>query len=340
MRELSGDWFEEIPCEEIQADSRFFYDELVYFGDAVNDIFWDNELAYLLHASVYDRYTFDQHRLGFYYNSDPECAKQHELDPDQKHIMIFNGENALPVHVPITEETTIHTILYHINHSIVMGTPRWSQRSYECVFKYYENAIVFMMDEGSLYNVVNHKDDWRVALIAKITEWIQENDTNFVPVVAHWDIEEATLRVPSLAHILNIDKSDIPHLYMYHPYDNTVLPYPEKLDDSSKISPELVMMWAEIAVKEWVISDLTYQIDYTYTNEDGEEVPGLTDEMKEEFKQILNDEESKLDKLKKDFDEHREKLATDNHFHNNMDDHLEVAEAHMTRIEYAFLEEL
>lgn len=137
MKELSGDWFEEIPCDEIQADSRFFYDELVYFGDAEKDILWDNDLYYLLYASLYDRYTFDQHKVGFYYNKDPECAKAHELDPTKKQIVIFNGENAIPVHIPITEETSIHNISFLINAAIVMGTPRWSQRAYETIFKYW-----------------------------------------------------------------------------------------------------------------------------------------------------------------------------------------------------------
>lgn len=33
-------------------------------------------------------------------------------------------------------------------------------------------------------------------------------------------------------------------------------------------------------------------------------------------------------------------LEKENHFHDNLEDHLEVAEAHMTRIEAAFIEEL
>lgn len=112
-----------------------------------------------------------------------------------------------------------------------------------------------MLDEGSLYNVVNHKDDWRVALMAKITEWMQENDTSFIPVIGHWDLEEENLPVPSLVEILGIHKDDIPHLYLYHPFSHTTEAYPEKLDDITKFSPELVMLWAENTVLKWQIDD-------------------------------------------------------------------------------------
>ena len=32
MRELTGEWIHYIECEDIQHESRFFYDEFVYFG--------------------------------------------------------------------------------------------------------------------------------------------------------------------------------------------------------------------------------------------------------------------------------------------------------------------
>ncbi len=34
VRELTGEWFREIDCNDIQKDQRFFYDEVVYFGEA------------------------------------------------------------------------------------------------------------------------------------------------------------------------------------------------------------------------------------------------------------------------------------------------------------------
>ena len=36
MKELSGDWFEEIQCDAIGADDRIYYDEVVYFGDGAD----------------------------------------------------------------------------------------------------------------------------------------------------------------------------------------------------------------------------------------------------------------------------------------------------------------
>ena len=33
IKELTGDFFIEIACADIQNETRFFYDEVVYFGD-------------------------------------------------------------------------------------------------------------------------------------------------------------------------------------------------------------------------------------------------------------------------------------------------------------------
>ena len=34
VQELTGEWIQEIGCDDIQSPHRGFYDELVYFGDA------------------------------------------------------------------------------------------------------------------------------------------------------------------------------------------------------------------------------------------------------------------------------------------------------------------
>ena len=183
-----------------------------------------------------------------------------------------------------------------------MGTPRWSQRSYECLFRYWRNGLIFMMDEGSLYSVVNHKDDWRVALMAKITEWMQENESTFIPIVAHWDVEEATLRVPSLAEILAINQADIPHLYLYHPYDNTVVAYPDKLDDSSKYSPELIMAWAEMTVLQWILDDMESQLEHKYFNEETQQEEfAIPEDQRETYRHHIKDEEFRMDLKKKEY---------------------------------------
>ena len=32
LRELSGEWVNQIECKQIQADNRFHYDEVIYLG--------------------------------------------------------------------------------------------------------------------------------------------------------------------------------------------------------------------------------------------------------------------------------------------------------------------
>jgi len=75
------------------------------------------------------------------------------------------------------------TLLYALNAAIVKGTPRWSQRAYMSLYEFGMNGIIFMMEKGALSNIDQHKDDWRVALMVKVTEWTQENDSSYLPVI-------------------------------------------------------------------------------------------------------------------------------------------------------------
>ena len=78
IRGLTGDWVEEIACEDIQNDVRKTYDEVVYFGDAA-DLSETGKAKSISTVSMVDKYTYDESRVGFYYNNDPECHKQHQL---------------------------------------------------------------------------------------------------------------------------------------------------------------------------------------------------------------------------------------------------------------------
>ena len=230
--------------------------------------------------------------------------------------------------------------MYNLNVSIITGTPRWSQRAYSAIFEFWSNAIVFMMEEGAIMNVAKYKDDWRVALMAKITEWTQENDTSFIPIVHHWDLNEEFSRVPSLVEILGVEENDLPHIYLFHPYHNRVEAYPEKLDDIAKFSPELVMTWAEKTIIEWQIADYYNQLQQMYINEEGEEVEAFYEEQKANYRHLIADEKYLLGKKKKEFENIQRLLPKYNTFHTLLDDHFDVAESHMNRIEQSHMEEL
>ena len=92
VRELTGDWFVEIPCEDIQREDRFFYDEVVYFGDA-KDLGGFGKANLLNTLSLVDRYQYDHQRVGYFYNTDKECILKHRNDPKKNWVIFFNGKN-------------------------------------------------------------------------------------------------------------------------------------------------------------------------------------------------------------------------------------------------------
>lgn len=58
MRELTGEWFVETSCEEIQAEKRHFFDEVVYLGNA-RDLETGDFAEEANLVSQFDRYNFD-----------------------------------------------------------------------------------------------------------------------------------------------------------------------------------------------------------------------------------------------------------------------------------------
>ena len=85
----------------------------------------------------------------------------------------------------LKEEVHFDKLAYTLNKSIVTGTPRWGQRALSAISDFHLNAIVFMLEQGAIVNhdPENYKKDWRLALMAKIVEWMQENDSSFVPII-------------------------------------------------------------------------------------------------------------------------------------------------------------
>lgn len=95
IKELTGEWLHFMPCDSIQSEGRYYYDELIYFGPTA-----DLEVGGIAHDLEYvsqiDRYNFDEQRIGFFYNDDPECAKSNGLNDEKKWLVLYNGEKTTP----------------------------------------------------------------------------------------------------------------------------------------------------------------------------------------------------------------------------------------------------
>ena len=103
---------------------------------------------------------------------------------------MLNGLNSIESHVMLSndEDHTPNDLMFAINMQVCKGTPRWSQRSYNVIFEHMMPALVLMLPEGALVDPNTDSRDWRLALFAKVTEWIQEyENVQFVPVIAHSD---------------------------------------------------------------------------------------------------------------------------------------------------------
>ena len=217
IKELTGDFVEPIACKDIQAEMRHHYDEVVYMGPK-KEIEAGGSLELFEQLAMVDRYNYDDQRAGFYYTEDAACRTEHDLDDEKSYIVFFNGENSIWNHIEVSEDNAhFEQLMFTLNTSIVKGTARWSQRSYSALFDFWMTGIVYLMPENALSNVVLTMKDWRVALMAKVIEWTQENDSMFIPIIQDWDInEEEDMLIPSMANLLGATQEDLPHLYLFN----------------------------------------------------------------------------------------------------------------------------
>jgi len=72
--------------------------------------------------------------------------------------------------------------------------------------------------------------------MARTTEFLQTIVSGFVPVVATHTTPGQRM-VPELSQLLNLKKEDLPNLFMVHPLSDSVIPYPDPLDDPRNFSP-------------------------------------------------------------------------------------------------------
>ena len=134
IRELTGDWVNKIECDAIQGQSRWYYDEVVYFGP-IEDLKPGGEAESFSQASMVDRYNFDEQRVGFFYNDDPECRTKRDLEGDKKYIVFYNGENSIPLVLELgLDNIEVSRLIYETTIGVVKGTPRWGQRAQSAVF--------------------------------------------------------------------------------------------------------------------------------------------------------------------------------------------------------------
>ena len=122
-----------------------------------------------------------------------------------------------------------------------------------------------MLEEGAIINNVSTaKDNWRVSLFVKLTDMWKNNELDFIPLIQAYDKynHDHSKTYPPLANMLEeIDENALPQIFFSDPVQESVPPYPEKLDDASKFSPELIAAWASKVVVENSILDFMVKVE-------------------------------------------------------------------------------
>ena len=113
IRYLTGDWYEEMTCDELQAEDREFYDEFIYMGKAAD--LKEGAFAETMNlVAMNDKYTMNQHLVGFGYVTDPACRESYNLPTDKDSIVIMSGLNSIPKFLTLEpdQEITHETLTF------------------------------------------------------------------------------------------------------------------------------------------------------------------------------------------------------------------------------------
>ena len=111
---MTGDWVVEVDCDRIKNGPAHLQDRVVYFGPS-EDLLEEGEAYSLVKTSMLDRYNFEDHRVVFYSNNDPECKKHYFEDTEKRYIALLTG-NEKPIALVVGEDAISgHHILYMIN---------------------------------------------------------------------------------------------------------------------------------------------------------------------------------------------------------------------------------
>jgi hypothetical protein len=150
------------------------------------------------------------------------------LEADKNYLVLYNGENSVPITIDLDESVDFSRVIYEMNTGIVKGTPKWGQRANASVFNHMTNALIYMVPEH-----IKHEDmvsDWKMMMMVSIIEMMQEHETGFIPITAVHG-ENYVQSVPHLTKLIDAKKEELPNFYVLNPLTEQVVPYPGDLGD-------------------------------------------------------------------------------------------------------------
>lgn len=126
VHDLTGDWYKEIDCELLVSDTRYFTNEVVYFGQK-EDFEGDFKAYPFLHLSQIDRY-YDGRHADFLANTDKECRDRLFGEEHGSIIGLFN-RGTDPAFGEVSHESNLDLDLlkYTMNKKMIYSMPtEWS----------------------------------------------------------------------------------------------------------------------------------------------------------------------------------------------------------------------
>ncbi len=113
--------------------------------DALTD---GGRASFLSTLSMYDRYTFDETRVGFLRNHDlVGCQKELDLEPLKEYILIYNGDREQRKVIELDDTVDFARVMYELNTSIVRTEMTWGQRAHAALFDHRVNGLFYMIPE-------------------------------------------------------------------------------------------------------------------------------------------------------------------------------------------------
>jgi hypothetical protein len=104
------------------------------------------DLAYLHKLTTYDRFLYTDDPILFFYNSDPQCKINRNLNVDEPSIVLYVDQSMAPfVLQGPNDDLSMNALFHWTSLSITQGRMKYGRRAASIMGNFKFNALVYLM---------------------------------------------------------------------------------------------------------------------------------------------------------------------------------------------------
>lgn len=144
IQAMTGTYFQELNCDQLEMLVQESIVSFVYFGSE-KEIQQGGKFDYVHKLSTYDRFTYPEQPILFFYNTDRDCMMKRQLDPGQANFVLYVDRNAQAFILREGQDDVTFARLYDwISVSITQVKLKYNRRAASILHDLKFNALAYI----------------------------------------------------------------------------------------------------------------------------------------------------------------------------------------------------